>query len=256
MSVIKKKRKAAQPVLQSMKNETTKATGQRIRPGEFVRANLRPRNVMAKPVKGEDPFGMKNQTKSRNIEIARIRLAKEGYVSGVYSEGDRKRRKGGQSLAKTLSSAPLYNSEGRVSFNEPEVRSIHLNKAANYWRNPTMEQRRLRSSGWTSSSSPVHVLLHEVGHMRDLKMGKRGGGVDPWFNQYGTNKNTKKGLAKRVSGYAAQSPDEFVAETYAGRRTGRKYDYQVMSAYRETKGLNPNPIVRKLKKKGKTKPNP
>ena len=52
-------------------------------------------------------------------------------------------------------------------------------------------------------------------------------------------------LARRVSRYATTSPSEFIAETYAGLRTGRRYDFQVMRAYREAMGLSPNPAARR-----------
>jgi len=41
--------------------------------------------------------------------------------------------------------------------------------------------------------------------------------------------------------FATTSPSEFIAETYAGLKTGRRYDFQVMRAYREAMGLSPNP---------------
>ena len=52
-------------------------------------------------------------------------------------------------------------------------------------------------------------------------------------------------LARRVSRYATTNPSEFIAETYAGLRTGRRYDYQVMSAYREAQGLPSRPAARR-----------
>ena len=52
-------------------------------------------------------------------------------------------------------------------------------------------------------------------------------------------------LARRVSRYATTNPSEFVAETYAGLRTGRRYDYQVMGAYREAQGLSQKPAARR-----------
>lgn len=51
-------------------------------------------------------------------------------------------------------------------------------------------------------------------------------------------------LARRVSRYATRSPSEFIAETYAGLRTGRKYDREVMAAYREAMGLSAKPPAR------------
>lgn len=56
---------------------------------------------------------------------------------------------------------------------------------------------------------------------------------------------TNARLARRVSSYAATSSPEFVAETYGGLKTGRRYDAQVMRAYREEMGLSPRPAARR-----------
>ena len=233
MSVIKKKRKAAQPVLQSVKNETTKATGQRIRPGEFVRANLRPRNVMAKPKVSDKSWG---RIKKENLAKAEVLAKTEGYNDYVNT------KRGAQGIA---------------SFNPIRPNYITLVKNSEYWSNPKKQSIEGRRSGWLASSDPKAIIMHEVGHSKTKRSGFMNDSSKPWgigVRPFDSPRN--KQLAKRVSGYAATSPSEFAAETYAGRRTGRKYDYQVMQAYRQEKGLNPNPIVRKLKKKGKTKPNP
>jgi cytochrome c1 len=261
--VIKKKRKAAQPVLQSMKNETTKATGQRIRPGEFVRANLRPRNVMAKPVKGENPFKNANQfpiNERRKIALQNIEIAK----SWLGSKGI---------------TATVYDGNKNIYARALGGKRVEINRNSSVWMNPSGRKRDERRSGFKSSSSPVHTLWHEMGHEKDKRLPFRWQeavnysmtnagrkrryksfvtAANPTLSKAARKRRGKEieALARRVSSYATTNPSEFAAETYAGRRTGRKYDYQVMSAYRETKGLNPNPIVRKLKKKGKTKPNP
>lgn len=61
--------------------------------------------------------------------------------------------------------------------------------------------------------------------------------MDSWYSNYGLQGAAKKKIASRVSKYATTHPAEFVAETYAGRRTGRRYDSQVMRAYREARDL-------------------
>jgi hypothetical protein len=105
------------------------------------------------------------------------------------------------------------------------------------------------------------VLHHEIGHTKDRQSRKRfvSASNDPlrksdvkredymsWKSMAGASlgpasrlKESKRlqGLARRVSGYAAKDPGEFIAETYAGRRTGRRYDSQVMRAYRGARDL-------------------
>jgi hypothetical protein len=231
-SIIKKKRKTPQPVLQSVKDAAPKATGQKIRPGEFVRANLRPRNVMAKPQVSDTSWG---KTKKENLARAELLAKNEGYTAHINTKRDAK---------------------GIASFNMLSPNRIALVKNSEYWSKPRKYSIQGRRSGWFSSSDPRAVIMHEIGHSKTKRSGFINDSSRPWgigVRPFDSPQN--KRLAKRVSGYAATSPSEFAAETYAGRRTGRKYDYQVMQAYRQEKGLNPNPIVRKLKRKGKTKPN-
>jgi hypothetical protein len=61
-------------------------------------------------------------------------------------------------------------------------------------------------------------------------------------------------LSRRVSRYATTNPSEFIAETYAGLKTGRRYDFQVMRAYREAMGLSPNPAPRRRSRLRRPKP--
>jgi hypothetical protein len=258
MSVIKKKRKAAQPVLQSMKNETTKAPGQRIRPGEFVRANLRPRNVMAKPEKQKNPY----QLGSANLNYR---------VSATND--DKKARLANAKLLKTMFESRGFSvkyasnrASGSIASFHPVTKEMVINRSHSSHINPFADAIKNRKYGTFSSSSPLHVYYHEMGHAKDKNLLNRSGPMgNMWILATGRGASDEarnergiqiKKLARRVSKYAIANPSEFIAETYAGRRTGRKYDHEVMSAYREAKGINPNPIVRKLKKKGKTKPNP
>ncbi|MFN6337816.1 MAG: hypothetical protein ACK41W_03670 [Cyanobacteriota bacterium] len=103
-----------------------------------------------------------------------------------------------------------------------------------------------------STSDPRGVVFHEAAHAKYGHRGKQRwtGGKNGGFAM----------IAKRVSQYAATNPNEFVAEVYAGRKTGRKYDHQVMRAFRlytksvyEKKGGSPlliknqKPIRRKRK---------
>ncbi len=78
--------------------------------------------------------------------------------------------------------------------------------------------------------------------------------MNQWFNNYYDKGEGKRSLAKRVSQYATTNPAEFIAETYAGLRTGRRYDFQVMRAYREAMGLSPNPAARRRSRVRRPKP--
>lgn len=237
----------------------SKAASSKLRPGEFVKANLRPRNVAAKPVKGENPFADANQAPFadrrkaalQNVKTAQSWLESKGITAKVYSG-----KKGTYARADTTKGV------------------VQINRNSDGWADPAGAKRYERRIGFKSTSSPVHTLWHEMGHLKDKRLSFRwqeavnssmtNAGRKRRYNSFETAANPslpkverkRRGkeigtLARRVSSYATTNPSEFIAETYAGRRTGRKYDYQVMSAYREAKGLNPNPIVRKLKKKPK-----
>ena len=78
--------------------------------------------------------------------------------------------------------------------------------------------------------------------------------MDQWLNNYYGKADQKRSLARRVSGYATTSPAEFIAETYAGLKTGRRYDFQVMRAYREAMGLSPTPAARRRSRVRRAKP--
>ena len=206
----------------------SKAAASTLRPGEFVKANLRPRNVAAKPQVSDKSWG---KTKKENLAKAEALARSEGYKPYVDT-----RRK----------------AKGIASFSPIRPDKITLVKNSEYWSNPKKYSIEGRRSGWFASSNPKAVVMHEIGHSKTKRSGfindaskAWGIGVRPFDSQ------RNKRLARRVSEYASTSPSEFAAETYAGRRTGRKYDYEVMQAYRQEKGLNPNPIVRRLKKKPK-----
>jgi len=145
--------------------------------------------------------------------------------------------------------------------------TIGVNDRSDWWMFPVSKQRRLRKIGWHSSSSPMAVLWHELGHIRDKRMAFRWQeAVNSSTSASGRTKRYKsfdlaanpsmpkaarkrrgkemQALAGRVSRYATTSPSEFIAETYAGLRTGRKYDREVMRAYREAMGLPAKPPAR------------
>jgi hypothetical protein len=218
---------------------------------QIVRGNFRPRNTMAKPAPQENPFGTKDQTKARNLEVAQDWLRAKGEKNvGTYSEG--RRKTGAQSYARMTETRAAFDQNGNVNFDGPSIKAIELNRANTAWKNPARTAIERRRTGWISTSSPVHTLNHEMGHVRDPQVNRRRGGLNPWDirNPDGSGKR-REAVAKRVSGYAATSPDEFVAETYAGRRAGRKYDHEVMRQYNRERGVKSRNLRSQLNRKRK-----
>lgn len=207
----------------------TAATGV-LRRGEFVRANLRPRNVMAKPGRGENPFNKFSGHTKENVATAVKMLQKKGFEVYEFNE----------------------KSNPRIAEAILGKRRVGINVAAGFWSNPRLRAIEYRRSGHLSTSSPMGVIHHEIGHTKDKasldRFNRRGmPGVNDWKETVrgagGPASKLKESwrrrdLARRVSAYAGSSPAEFIAEVYAGRRTGRRYDHQVMRAYREAMGLS------------------
>jgi hypothetical protein len=194
----------------------------KLRPGELINANARPLNTMAKPAKSGDAW---SRTKANNLEIASSIAKSKGFRPFVDT-----RRK----------------AEGVAAFSAFYPDKIKFVKNSTFWSNPKKNAIDQRRQGWISSSNPRAVVMHEIGHSRAKRSGFMNDPSKAWgigTRPFDNSKNQR--LARRVSGYAATSPSEFVAETYAGLRTGRRYDYQVMQAYRQEAGFSARPAARR-----------
>jgi hypothetical protein len=230
----------------------------RLRPGELMNAVARPVGTMARPRRGENPYYAFSVKDSRNIDQAKKIL--EGMGTKVLPRD--------------------WSGDTAVARGTLGKNQIFLNPNSQYWENPKRRSTEERRSGFSSTSHPLGLLYHEMGHNRH-----RGGsslwylsgkakswnqGIVPYSdwaksvspltaNQQSPLGRIKLGkrmeaLAKRVSRYATRNPVEFVAETYAGLKTGRRYDFQVMRAYREAMGLSPNPAPRRRSRLRRPKP--
>jgi hypothetical protein len=113
----------------------------------------------------------------------------------------------------------------------PGYRYVDLNAAHRFWGDPWTVSRESRLKGYLSSGDPVAFLYHEIAHTRDQYNRRRVAlGLVTWSN------DEDQRIAQRVSRYASRDPIEFVAETFAALRTGRKLDWQVMRLYRQERG--------------------
>lgn len=104
-----------------------------------------------------------------------------------------------------------------------------LNPAVSVKDAKAMAKRHGASRYW-SSSNDMHAIRHEVGHsmlyhaspMRYIRL----------HRATALNSRIRSLVAKEVSGYAAESPLELVAEIYAGMRAGKTYSPKIMRLYR------------------------
>jgi len=188
----------------------------------FIRGNFRPQNVMANPAPDKTKY-YKNQ-KNKNIAALEDIAKKAGANTQVVTK-----RK--QKLAIAMASKAMN--------------LVQLNKASDFYANPRQVMRAQRRMGQLSTTDPRGIAFHELGHLRQKKKSEN------IFTQREFSSPRNARLAGRVSQYAKTNANEFAAETYAGLKTGRKYDSQVMRAYREEMGLRPLSIKRQLKRKAK-----
>lgn len=88
--------------------------------------------------------------------------------------------------------------------------------------------------GWLGTDHPNHVIWHEIGHAKFARArGWNQGNMimdvrefHPAFPEFGE-------VASRISGMATVNGAEFLAEYYAGRRAGKKYDRDVKALARK-----------------------
>lgn len=183
---------------------------------------------MARPVRGANPYHRFSGHVAENIAIAQALLERRGYRTYVFNQPD----------------------NGRIAEASIGVRQIGLNAAHPYWENPRLRAREYRRTGHLSTASPMGVIHHEIAHTKDkagMERFKAAGdkGMNDWkaivAGQQGPARRMRESwrsrdTARRVSGYSATSPVEMVAEVYAGRRSGQRYDHQVMRVYSRASG--------------------
>ncbi|MBU6251225.1 MAG: hypothetical protein KGO47_08680 [Cyanobacteria bacterium REEB417] len=216
--------------------------------GRLINMNARsPVQFQPPPKKQDNPFGTKDQTKNRNLQIALDWLKSKGYGDAVLMK--KGAVNGMQTTAMVIPKGGYYKTlDGKYVVNRNEKPVLALNAAANYWRNPGKHRREARRSGWSSTSSPVGTLLHEIAHMKDSKVEQNARiyGSNPYMlpMRGGQRPTGLAGIWRRVSQYASRTQAEFIAETSAGLQSGRKYDREVMRTYRQAMGLSASPPAR------------
>ncbi len=176
-------------------------------------------------------FAGRNKVAS-NLQAATAWLAKRGQPIGEQSAN---------------------NESSWIASARAGVKGVYLSAKNDFWMWPRTESKKHRISGWWSTGAPQGVLHHEIGHTRDVKALERyrqnpkgrARGYNKWRSllspSTGPTRAKKQeqefvAIASRVSRYGATAPTEFVAETYAGLRTGQRYDREVMKLYRELMG--------------------
>jgi hypothetical protein len=113
---------------------------------------------------------------------------------------------------------------------------IKYSSQAGHWDNPGKNAANNRRSRWWSTAAPLGAMHHEIGHAKYYAQRKGPGAYAAIANSAAGRRQIVSIVGKRVSQYASKSPSEFVAETYAGLRTGQRYDPYIMKLYKELMG--------------------
>ena len=96
---------------------------------------------------------------------------------------------------------------------------IYINKTSKFLADPENNMKAQYKSKWLSTDNPEGIVYHEIAH---LKFKQR----DNFFT------NTHREIVEKVSRYSRRNPKEFVSEVYAGIKTGKKYDKDVMGLFK------------------------
>jgi len=107
---------------------------------------------------------------------------------------------------------------------------VYVNPAAyQFWNDPVGMMNTNKESGQLSSSHPLHVIHHEIGHSKYRTKATR-------FDV------GEQGLVrKEVGNYAAKNPNEFLAEVHAGLHGGTKFSADIMGLFKKYAGVDAPP---------------
>lgn len=197
------------------------------RPGQLMSANAFPANAIAKKtkivkhgykdVKPDMTIEQIKQTIKNNLKIATGTANKQAPWLPVTLKGNRN--------DPSIAFVALNTATGQ--------RRMQINSSHPRWQQPIKYGIQGRRTGEFASANPAHIMNHEIGHAKHRLMGEQ--------QNFG---NGETRIARRVSQYATTSVNEFVAEVRGARKTGNRYDRQIMGLYRKFSGLSPKPAPR------------
>lgn len=206
-------------------------------------------------VKVSMPRGMDDATKTylnNNINQSYTALHNAGYYIPDTVEPER------MPLGATAAFTVRANAGDFETANQPG--RVSFNQASPVFQRPNGLEDSILSnykSGFYSTPDPLHVFVHEAGHMNHYVQNP---GSYVGTSLHGTRQNKltfmalkakhpvewtqhERKIASRVSGYAATRPGEFVAETFAGIVLGKTYSKDIMDLYNKLGG--PKPVRKK-----------
>lgn len=180
--------------------------GKRFRPGEWLRADAFPESSIAASAvrRGNEGYGL-----NQRANIARaVEEFKRAHPNILI-----KKKSGGASIAHVTTST--NRASGAIS-----KQTLTINTAADFWKDPVGVARQYRRTGFMASSSPGHIIRHEMGHIAHKPT-------------RGLRWASAPQSAGRVSRYARTDAMEFMAEVRGGLRSGQRFPARVMREYRQ-----------------------
>ena len=110
-----------------------------------------------------------------------------------------------------------------------KLSTVFINPKADLWANVEENMHSAFTSGRWSSDNPLHAVHHEIGHF--LNNNALGNEAYAFFKKTLLTDSELSLILSEVSKYATENPLEFVAETYAGMKGGRKFSDAIMRLY-------------------------
>ena len=135
--------------------------------------------------------------KATNIKKVATALTKAGLKAKVISDLYR-------------NSSPAY-----TKLNDD---TLYLNDACDFWGVPAYVTKKKYVAGLLSSDDPMHFIYHEYAHIAKSLSDVR------W-------QGNEEAVAAKVSKYATQNRNEFIAEYTAGVMAGKSYSQDVDDLY-------------------------
>jgi len=116
------------------------------------------------------------------------------------------------------------------------IPGIVVNPQADYWRDMAGEAKKMRDAKHWASPLTSGPIDHEMGHWLHFDKNPSVFNRQTYGSESQLSAARKFIAADEVSKYASTSPNEFVAETFAGASAGRRMSPGVMKIYESLGG--------------------
>lgn len=139
-----------------------------------------------------------------------------------------------------------FGADGALAVYSPEEHMIFVDKAALHNFTALKQAREAGAQArWHASHLSQGTMHHELGHaLHQVKYA--GQSVGTSIPQLPLTEVQKELIKKQVGKYAAENSAEFVAETFSGMVSGRRYSDEIMDLYRKYDGFIPPAIEAEL----------